>query len=368
MADLQSLLPRESTKLERVLEQAVGPGATIDAGASLITNVKGRRPTDFLEALIWEYGLTPLRAYVDDADTLIDEGRLWQIERDTYAAVYRGLGWLNSAGTIVPASWRRRWWNSFQIYFDAVPPADRPDLDNIEGVVKLSKAFRSDFRRGVSGYDVPALVFDNTRLDQAQFDDDSGVRLRPDGVKWSFGRPYEIEHSLTATEAAALGLIYPLAAPGTPATWADYDLPWSAAQVTWNADRPTVQRAVNGYRLAQKVYHVALYDAADQVIGYRRARLARQVTLAAAGPYAFDGERLALSATGESFFIEALTGFGDGAGKVAASASVISGATGPASLWLSAGELTGGVEVAKAPVAIELRETVRERVSFLLNF
>ena len=75
-----------------------------------------------------------------------------------------------------------------------------------------------------------------------------------------------------------------------------------------------------------------------------------------------------MSATGESFFIEALTGFGDGAGKVAASASVISGATGPASLWLSAGELTGGVEVAKAPVAIELRETVRERVSFLLNF
>ena len=47
---------------------------------------------------------------------------------------------------------------------------------------------------------------------------------------------------------------------------------------------------------------------------------------------------------------------------------MISGATGPASLWLSAGELTGGVEVAKAPVAIELRETVRERVSFLLNF
>lgn len=202
----RSLLPaRASTKFLRAFEQAIAYEPRLDSSIDLIRDVKGRKLPSWLQFLLYEYGLIELTPYVPNAYTLLQDGRLWQIERDTWAAIARGLGWVSSPGQIVEAPARRAWWNSFQLYLDALPPADVPNLDRIEKIVGLSKPLRSDFRRGVNGYDAPALEGDATRLDASLLDVESGVRIAQGGALWSFGRSFEITHTLTEAEGTALG-------------------------------------------------------------------------------------------------------------------------------------------------------------------
>ncbi len=203
---VQSLLPPNGTPFLRAFEAAVAFEPRLEGGVDLIPDIKGRHLPTWLKFLLYDYGLIELTNYVPNAYTLLGEGRPWQIERDTFAAVARGLGWLSVTGQIDEAPSRRNWWNSFQLFLSALPPADAPDLDRIEGVVRLSKPFRSDFRRGVYGYDAPAFEGDATRLDHSLLDRESGVRLRANGPLWSFGRPHELTHILDEDEGTELGI------------------------------------------------------------------------------------------------------------------------------------------------------------------
>jgi hypothetical protein len=188
----------------RAFEQAIAYEPRVGSAVTAIRDVKGHRLPTWLQFLLYEYGLIELTPYVTNAYTLLDEGRIWQIERDTFAAVVRGLGWVSAPGSIVEASTRRNWWNSFQVYLESLPPADVPNLERIERIVGLSAPFRSDFRRGVNGYDVPALEGDYTKLDASILDRESGVRLNGRGPLWSFGKVTEWGHELTEAEGLAL--------------------------------------------------------------------------------------------------------------------------------------------------------------------
>lgn len=205
MADQPSLLPRNGTPLLRAMEQALAYEPRLVPAIDLIPDIKGRRLPSFLQFLLFEYGLIELTPYVQNPHALLDTGRQWQIERDTFAAIARGLGWVQAPATIAEAPFQRSWWNSFQLYLDALPAADAPNLDRIDRVTELSKPFRSDFRRGVNGYDVAPLEGDQTRLDYSHLDRESGVRLRAGGPLWSFGRAWEMTHVLTEAEGTALG-------------------------------------------------------------------------------------------------------------------------------------------------------------------
>lgn len=208
---VQSLLPaRNSTAFMRAMEQAIAYEPRVQDSVDFIRDIKGRQFPNWLPFLLYEYGLIELTNYVPNAYTLLTEGRQWQIERDTFAAVYRGLGWISAPAVIVEAKPGRTWWNNFQLNLESIPASDRPALDRIENITTLSSPFRSDFRRGMSGYDAPAFESDASRLDGTILDNDSGVYMRSGGPKWSFGRTYEHEHTLTQAEGTALGIWLPL--------------------------------------------------------------------------------------------------------------------------------------------------------------
>lgn len=232
---VQSLLPpRNSTAFMRAMEQAIAYEPRVQEGVDFIRDIKGRQLPGWLPFLLYEYGLIELTNYVPNAYTLLTEGRQWQIERDTFAAVYRGLGWVSAPALIVEAKSSRVWWNNFQLNLESIPASDSPDLERIEKITSLSSPLRSDFRRGVSGYDAPAFEADATRLDSTLLDDDSGVFMRSGGPKWSFGRVFEAAHTLTEAEGTAVGIWLP------PVTEADYvadmvDIAWTVGAGSGNA-------------------------------------------------------------------------------------------------------------------------------------
>ena len=211
MSELSLLPPRASTTFLREFEQATNYGPRIAAGIDLIRDIKRRRLPGFLPFLLYEFGLIELTPYVLNPYILLDEGRAWQIERDTFAAVYRALGWVASPALIEEAPKHRKWWNSFQLRLENLPVSDLVDLERIEKVTGLSKPFRSDFRRGVHVYDAPALETDAGKLDGMLLEHESGVRVRAGGPLWSLGRIHEIVHELTEAEGTALGIWVPKA-------------------------------------------------------------------------------------------------------------------------------------------------------------
>jgi len=132
------------------------------------------RPADFLPFLVDEYGLGELTPYVPNVYDLLDEGIKWQRIRGSLASIDMGLAWLGYSASFKAAWPGRRWWNSFQLYFDQLPENDFPDLERIEGITNLSKNTRSDLRRAVFQYDAGPVVQDGCRLDMAMIERESG--------------------------------------------------------------------------------------------------------------------------------------------------------------------------------------------------
>jgi hypothetical protein len=373
MTDVPSLLPpRSSTALERSFEQASAPEPRlVDAIDAVTTVMQDRRP-GWVPFLLWEYGLAPLTAFVPDTDQLLDEGQFWQLERGTLAGLARGLGWLDVAAVVEEEPTRRAWWNAFQLALAELPASDDPLLARIERIADLSSPLRSDFRRAFHAYDARALDADETQLDETMLDDESGVRLHSDGPLWSFGRSSEGIHSLTQSEGEALGIwIAPVS--GSPLTWADITAAWEDVTVPWASSADVQRRVVMANDLAGQGAWAALRRADASVIGYRRARALSPVSPAPGGPYRVGDTEYAPILSGEDLYVEAHTEFGDGAGSTATSLSFIFGATlaagvPPGALWLQAGDLVGGVEIAARAVSIPLRPTVRERLKLLVRF
>ena len=366
-----TLLPPNGTPLLRAFEQAAAYEPHVEAGLGLVPGVKGRGLPAFLQFLLWEYGLIELAPHLDNPYVLIEEGRPWQIERDTFAAIARGIGWVGAPGMIVEAPGRRAWWNNFQLYLGALPANDAPMLQRIDRVTRLGKPFRSDFRRGVWNFDAPALEAGWTRLGSSMLADDSGVRVEAGGPKWSFRRDHDNSYLLTESEGVALGNWVEPVEGDVP--WSEMDFPWSTAFAPWASDVATIRRSVMASWFVGRSAHVRLRDAAGDVIGYRRASACRTVKAAGGGAYSVAGLAYAPAPDGGAVLIRATTDAGNGAGGIAETADVLIGgeiddSIPPGRLWLEPGQLTGGVPIAPLAKTIPLRAAVRERLTFLVRF
>ncbi|WP_019219097.1 phage tail protein, partial [Bartonella florencae] len=183
---LSSLLPPNSSLFERCLAGAMALSPQVKRALEDIVRAKLiTRPPSWLPFLIDEYGLQELTPYVPNLYDLLDQGLEWQRIRGSVAAIDMGLQWLGLSVHFTPAWSERAWWNSFQLEFDHLP--ERGDLEAIEAIVDLSKSLRSDFRRGVIGYDVGAIQANMSRLDDSMLDFESGIRLKALGTLFSFG-------------------------------------------------------------------------------------------------------------------------------------------------------------------------------------
>ncbi len=119
--------------------------------------------------------------------------------------------------------------------------------------------------------------------------------------------------------------------------------------------------------------YLALRDANNTLIGYRRCYAVAPVEQALDGVYSHCGNKFNPSTTGTLLFLAARTDFEDVEDKQAASVSLLvhgslAQQTPPGKLWLEAHELRGGVEILKTPVTIPLRADVREQFKILLRF
>jgi len=373
MADIPSLLPVNGSPVLRAIEQATAYEPHVQDGADAVINIKGRRLPSFLAFLAYEYGLTDLSPYVPSIYTLLDEGRQWEIERETFASVARALGWIGIAATIDEAPKRRAWWNSFQLLLTAIPAADSPDLTRIEHIAGLSAPLQSDFRRGVAGYDAGAMELAYGRLGQCMLGVESGVRLHAGGPLWSFGRSTEIDHLLTEAEGTALG-IWVDPPETTSLRWIDINEPWTDATFPWVSSATTARQTLMAQSFADRTAYFKLAAADGSVIGYRRARVLARASADPAGAFSFGGLKYARNEASPSLvYFEALTAFGDGAGQQAAAVSLLidpvrAAGVPPGRDWLAPTDLSGGVEIAATAAALDLRPTIRQQVKIRLRF
>ncbi|MFP9138696.1 phage tail protein [Devosia sp. XGJD_8] len=369
-----SLLPQNATPFEVALSEGMEPAAVIGSSITAMRRIKYLSPrASMLPFLVWEYGLGELTPYVPNIYNLIDEGVRWQRLRGTVSAVAIGLAWIGYAAAIEPAWTGRTWWNSFQLRFTALPAADVPDLERIEAITGLSVPKRSQLRRGVFAYDVGAVELDETPLDGAMLDHESGIAITEGGTLWSFGRSHEFEHTLTQIEGQAIGnWLEPV--EDAPLLWIDLDdLLWIDADFLWIDDPAEQRRSIMAGWFSDKSLYLRLLDGDGYVIGYRRCRAVHPVGVAFGGAYEHGGQVYDPKQAGGILYAEALTQFDDAADVVCTSIAMVVGgelAAGvkPGKLWLEPDQYIGGTAIAVQATTIPLRRTVREQLKIVMRF
>ena len=181
------LLPPNSTDLERKLAQ-VGAPAILDLGDDAA--IRGRKfdpPDKWLDALIWEYALGEITPYISDKRRLISEGIRWTRLRGTPASLHLAFSWVGLDADIIesPPSIERnepgityrphRHFAEYDLRPHGTPtPAQICQLVNL---ALLSQPVRSRLWRLVYGYDRGVFRLDDSLLDDALLDDDSGIRI-----------------------------------------------------------------------------------------------------------------------------------------------------------------------------------------------
>ena len=181
------LLPPNSTDLERKLAQ-VGAPAILDLGDDAA--IRGRKfdpPENWLDALIWEYALGEITPYISDKRRLISEGIRWTRLRGTPASLHLAFSWVGLDADIIEsppsiehndpdATYRpHRHFAEYDLRPHGMPtPAQICQLVNL---ALLSQPVRSRLWRLVYGYDRGVFRLDDSLLDDALLDDDSGIRI-----------------------------------------------------------------------------------------------------------------------------------------------------------------------------------------------
>ena len=178
LAPRRTLLPPQSTELERALDQTFPQW---DALAAAFTVPSVGEPEQFAPWLAAEYELAQFAPYFPTTAELIEQGLQWLFTRGTAASVVRALGWVGFAGSTVDE-------DGAYLHINLGRPATAEEMARVAHVVRASLPAHVHFYRVFNPLnDVRRIVLDRTpRLDTGMLDGDSGV-MGPDGVKLSFG-------------------------------------------------------------------------------------------------------------------------------------------------------------------------------------
>ena len=178
LAPRRTLLPPQSTPLERALDQTFPQW---DALADAFTVPSVGEPEQFAPWLAAEYELAQFAPYFPTTSELIEQGLQWLFTRGTAASVVRALGWVGFAGAEVDE-------DGAYLHINLGRPATAPEMARVAHVVRASLPAHVHFYRVFNPLnDVRRIVLDRApALDTGMLDGDSGV-MGPDGVKLSFG-------------------------------------------------------------------------------------------------------------------------------------------------------------------------------------
>ena len=178
LAPRRTLLPPQSTSLERALDQTFPQW---DALADAFTVPSVGEPEQFAPWLAAEYELAQFAPYFPTTAELIEQGLQWLFTRGTAASVVRALGWVGFAGAEVDE-------DGAYLHINLGRPATAEEMARVAHVVRASLPAHVHFYRVFNPInDVRRIVLDRAPgMDTGMLDGDSGV-MGPDGVKLSFG-------------------------------------------------------------------------------------------------------------------------------------------------------------------------------------
>ena len=178
LAPRRTLLPPQSTPLERALDQTFPQW---DALADAFTVPSVGEPEQFAPWLAAEYELAQFAPYFPTTAELIEQGLQWLFTRGTAASVVRALGWVGFAGAEVDE-------DGAYLHINLGRPATAEEMARVAHVVRASLPAHVHFYRVFNPLnDVRRIVLDRAPgMDTGMLDGDSGV-MGPDGVKLSFG-------------------------------------------------------------------------------------------------------------------------------------------------------------------------------------
>lgn len=184
----RELLPPNRTPYERAISAGMRLGPEFWAAARKVGDVKRDLLDETLPFLIYEYGLEPVVPWVNDLRTVLREGRDWQRIRGTPDAIRKALSWIGVSPEQIEESPDDTWWDLFQLALSA-PVTDQHRLEAIIELTRLSRPAHTDVIRIYnSEWDVRALRWGVGRWGENLVGDWSGVWLREDWPKVSFGR------------------------------------------------------------------------------------------------------------------------------------------------------------------------------------
>ena len=180
LAPRRTLLPPQSTSLERALDQTFPQW---DALADAFTVPSVGEPEQFAPWLAAEYELAQFAPYFPTTAELIEQGLQWLFTRGTAASVLRALDWLGFASAKVDE-------DGPYLHIDLGRPATAEELARVAHVVRASLPAHVAFFRVFHGYDVRPIVLDRgPALDAGMLDGYSGVPVGSDLLA-SFGERY----------------------------------------------------------------------------------------------------------------------------------------------------------------------------------
>lgn len=180
-----TLLPSNSTELEKALEQAI----KYNVGVDLLKNFKFKAVGNLNLTLSWEYSLAQIN--VDDFKQRIIEGLKFHRMAGTPYSLRQALSWYGLTNIKIEEEEVGRHFSEFQVGFDEIP--DGTLIDKIVETAKLAAPIRSRLTRMYNNdYDIRRFVLDGSGWGDL-LSDHSGIYNG--ALKLSFGKKLRCDAS-----------------------------------------------------------------------------------------------------------------------------------------------------------------------------